>query len=123
MFQEMADAGEASASAGAAGPRVTTAALGPTVARLCDALAEGDVIAVAANEQRGEAIARAAAALTDALVVWYPASDGLPGEAAAPALAGRRFAALAAVGGRAREPVLLVTDAAAASFRVAPPKA
>jgi transcription-repair coupling factor (superfamily II helicase) len=101
------------------------AALGPSVARLCAAAAEGDVLAIVCGEQRGEAVAKAAAALTGALVLWYPPPDALPGEAAAssPAVAGQRFAALAALRDHGRRHVLLVTDAAGAAHRIAPPPA
>jgi transcription-repair coupling factor (superfamily II helicase) len=101
------------------------AALGPTVARLCEAAREGDVLAVVCGEQRGEAIAAATTALTDALVFWFPAPDTLPGEAASPspAVAGRRAAALRGLAEREGRRVLLVTDAAAAAQLVAPPAA
>jgi transcription-repair coupling factor (superfamily II helicase) len=101
------------------------AALGPTVKRLCEAIAKGDVIAVVCNEARGEAIARAAAALCPALVLWCPPPDTLPGEGApaSPAIAGRRVAALSALHDRDGRPVLLVTDAASAAQKVPPPAA
>ncbi|HEX8443649.1 MAG TPA: DEAD/DEAH box helicase [Allosphingosinicella sp.] len=101
------------------------AALGPTVARLCEAVAQGDVIAVASGEGRGEAIARAVAALSPALVLWCPPPDTLPGEGApaSPAIAGQRVAALAALHDRDGRHVLLVTDASAAAQKVAPPSA
>ncbi|PSJ39496.1 DEAD/DEAH box helicase [Allosphingosinicella deserti] len=96
------------------------AALGPTVARLCDAAETGDVIAILSNEQRGEAVARACAALSDAQVIWLPAPDGLPGEGSSPAIAGRRVAAMAALRARGERRILLVTDAASAAHRVPP---
>jgi transcription-repair coupling factor (superfamily II helicase) len=101
------------------------AALGPTVARLCRALEQGDVLAIACSEQRGEAIARAVAALSPARVLWCPPSDALPGEDApsSPAIAGRRVAALAALQCRDDRRVLLVADAASAAQKVAPPQA
>jgi transcription-repair coupling factor (superfamily II helicase) len=116
------DEGRAAASGAA---RRRRAALGPTVARLCEAVETGDLLAIACGEQRGEAIARAASGLTDALVLWYPPSDALPGEGApaSPAVAGQRCAALAALAGREGRRVLLVTDAAAASQRIAGPGA
>jgi transcription-repair coupling factor (superfamily II helicase) len=101
------------------------AALGPTVARLCEAVAQEDVIAVASGEGRGEAIARAVAALSPALVLWCPPPDTLPGEGApaSPAIAGRRVAALAALRDRGNQRVLLITEATAATQAVAPPQA
>ncbi|HEY0043249.1 MAG TPA: DEAD/DEAH box helicase [Allosphingosinicella sp.] len=114
-----ADAVEADAS-----PDALPAALGPTVARLCEALEKGDAIAVASSEQRGEAIARGVAALSPATVLWFPPSDALPGETAppSPAVSGRRFGALAALQRRKDGPVLLVTEAGAAAQMVpAPP--
>ncbi|HEX8578336.1 MAG TPA: helicase-related protein [Allosphingosinicella sp.] len=117
--------GEGAAGDGA-GPKRVHAALGPTVARLCAAVEEGDVLAILCGEQRGEAVAKAAASLTDALVLWYPPSDALPGEAApaSAAVAGQRVAALGAL--QAREEgrrVLFVTDAAAVTQMVAAPEA
>jgi transcription-repair coupling factor (superfamily II helicase) len=108
-----------------AGQRGAAAALGPTVKRLCEAVEQGDVIAVASSEVRGEAIARAASALTSALVLWFPPPDTLPGEAASPsaAVSGRRVAALIALQRRGGRRVLLVTDATAAARKVAPPDA
>ncbi|QAY75260.1 DEAD/DEAH box helicase [Sphingosinicella sp. BN140058] len=101
----------------------THAALGPTVARLCDAVENGDVIAILSHEQRAEAVARACASLLDALVIWLPAPDGLPGEGSSPSVAGRRVAALAALRTRGDARTLLVTDAAAAAHRLPPPEA
>ena len=119
------------AAAGAADDQPTiaaparAAALGPSVARIAEALAGGDLVVVACGEQRGEAIAAAAAAVTDALVVWCPPSDAFPGEDApsSPGIAGRRVAALSALRERGQRRVLLVTDAASAAQMVAPPGA
>ena len=113
------------AEAGAAEPRPqarTHAALGPAAARLCEAVEEGDVLAIVCGEQRGEALARAAAAMTDVEVVWLPPPDTLPGEAApsSPAVAGRRVAALQALR-RRQGRVLLLTDAAGALHLTAAP--
>jgi transcription-repair coupling factor (superfamily II helicase) len=101
------------------------AALGPTVVRLCEAVACQDVLAIVTSETRGEAIARAAAVLTDALVLWCPSPDSLPGEdaPASLAIAGLRVAALSALHNRGGRRVLLVTDASAAARTVAPPEA
>ena len=101
------------------------AALGPTVARLCEALAEGSVIAIVASEQRGEAVARAVTALSAARVLWCPPPDALPGEGApsSPATAGRRVAAFSALRDAGDRPTLLVTDASAAAQLTASPAA
>jgi transcription-repair coupling factor (superfamily II helicase) len=109
----------------AAAERRRHAPLGPTVARLCEALANGSVIVVACGEQRGEAIAKAATALTSPKVLWCPPPDKLPGEAtpSSPAVAGRRVAALAGLKAAGDEPVLFVTDAISAAHKVAPPEA
>ncbi|HEY0086758.1 MAG TPA: helicase-related protein [Allosphingosinicella sp.] len=127
MLQDSADTpSDIEGVAGAGQGRRVHAALGPTVARLCAAVEEGDVLAVLCGEQRGEAVAKAAAALTDALVLWYPPSDALPGDAApaSPAVAGQRVAALAALQAREKgRRVLFVTDAAAATQMIAPPAA
>ena len=97
------------------------AALGPTVARLCELVEQGDVIAVASSEARGEAVAHAAAALTSALVLWCPPPDSMPGEdaPASPAISGQRVAALSALHDRGGRHILLVTDASAAAQKVA----
>jgi transcription-repair coupling factor (superfamily II helicase) len=108
-----------------AGQRERHAALGPTVARLCELVERGDVIAVVGSEARGEAIARAVAALTSALVLWCPPPDSLPGEdaPASPAVLGQRVAALSALHARGDRHVLFVTEATAAARKVAAPKA
>ena len=126
MLQYPADAAPPTSDVGEAGARVrTSAALGPTVARLCNALADSDIILVASDERRAEAIAKAAAALCPEEILWCPAPDALPGEAApsSPAVAGRRVAALGALHHRHGRRVLLVTDAVAAAQKVAAPAA
>ncbi|HEX8402962.1 MAG TPA: DEAD/DEAH box helicase [Allosphingosinicella sp.] len=107
------------------GQKVRHAALGPTVARLCEALGHRDVIAVASNEQRAEAIARGVAALSPALVLWCPPPDTLPGDRApaSAAVAGQRNAALGGLHDRGERRVLLVTDATGAAQKVAAPAA
>ncbi|HEX8533923.1 MAG TPA: DEAD/DEAH box helicase [Allosphingosinicella sp.] len=109
----------------AAAERRRHAPLGPTVARLCEALRHGSVIVIACGDQRGEAIAKAAAAMATARVLWCPPPDKLPGEAtpSSPAIAGRRVAALAALHEAGDEPLLFVTDAISAAHKVAPPPA
>jgi transcription-repair coupling factor (superfamily II helicase) len=106
-------------------PATKDAVLGPTLARLLAAVEDGDVLYVASSEQRAEAIANAAASLTDALVLWFPPQDTMPGENApsSPAIAGRRFAALHALHGRDAGHVLFVTEATAAAQRIAAPGA
>ncbi|HZG08332.1 MAG TPA: helicase-related protein [Allosphingosinicella sp.] len=113
------------AAPGNAAARRSHAMFGPTLARLCAAVEKGDVLAILSSEQRGEAAARAAATLTDARVLWFPPSDALPGEAAppSPAVAGRRYAALAALQEEGRGKLLLITDATAAASYMAPPEA
>jgi transcription-repair coupling factor (superfamily II helicase) len=108
-----------------AAARRTHAALGPTLARLWDALAQGDVLAIVADEVRAEAVARAAAKLGPASVLHLPPPDALPGEdtASSPATAGKRFAALAALRRKGPGPRLLVTDAVAAAHLLPPPAA
>jgi transcription-repair coupling factor (superfamily II helicase) len=108
-----------------AAKRDVHAALGPTVKRLCEAVESGDVIAVASSEMRGAAIARAASAMTSALVLWFPPPDTLPGEIASPsaAISGQRVATLAALQRRNARRILLVTEATAATQKVAPPEA
>jgi transcription-repair coupling factor (superfamily II helicase) len=105
--------------------RRSHAALGPTLARLWDALSKGDVIAILADEVRAEAVARAAARLTDAKILRLPPPDSLPGEdtPSSPATAGKRVAALRALRARGGERTLLVTDAVAAAHLLAPPEA
>ncbi|HEX8669725.1 MAG TPA: DEAD/DEAH box helicase [Allosphingosinicella sp.] len=117
-------AGAAAAADELREPARRHAALGPTVARLCEAVETQDVIVLACGEQRGEAIAKAAASLTDALVLWFPPPDSLPGDDApsSAAVAGQRVAAMSALHGRGERRVLLVTDAASASHKVAPPE-
>ena len=126
MLENMADAPSVDSGADAEGQVAGKhAALGPTVARLCRVVEEGDVLAILSGEHRGEAVAKAASSLTDALVLWYPPSDALPGEAApaSPSVAGQRAAALAALHTRGERRVLLVTDAAGATQMVAAPAA
>ena len=101
------------------------AALGPTVARLCEALAQGSVVAVVGSEQRGEAIARAVSALSEARVLWCPPPDALPGEGtpSSPATAGKRVAAFSALLEETARPTLFVTDASSAAQKIALPAA
>src|SRR5687768_10060803 len=97
-------------------PAPKDAAIGPTLARLFAAVERGAHLYFASSEQRAEATAKAAASLTDALVLWFPPQDTMPGEntPSSPAIAGRRFAALHALHGRERRHVLFVTEATAA---------
>jgi transcription-repair coupling factor (superfamily II helicase) len=104
-------------------PEARDAAIGPTLARLLAAVQNDDVLMIASTEQRGEALARAAASLTDALVLWCPPPDVLPGEPvpSSPAVAGKRFGALAALHQRGGRRVLFITDAASVAHKLPPP--
>ncbi|MDF7773659.1 helicase-related protein [Sphingomonas sp. AOB5] len=94
---------------------------------LANALLDGNVMFVASDEQRAEAVAEALrCAVPDAEVIHCPSSDALPGDSspASPANVGRRVAALR----RARKAhadavraVALITTAEAAANAVAPP--
>ena len=70
---------------------------GETAALLAEALADGDVLHAAADEAEAARVARAlAAAAPEALVLFCPGSDALPGDAspASPVNVGQRVAAL-----------------------------
>lgn len=70
---------------------------GAIAARLAEALGDGDLIFLAADEPRASEVARAlAVAAPDACVLLCPGSDALPGDSAppSPANAGQRAAAL-----------------------------
>jgi transcription-repair coupling factor (superfamily II helicase) len=126
MFQDSADHHPPSGDANSSDLRLRShAALGPTLARLCRAVAQGSVITVVGGEQRAEALFRAAAAMCSARVLWLPPADALPGEGtrSSAAIAGRRVAALSALHNPDQQPFLLVTDASAAAQKVAPPAA
>ncbi len=105
----------------------TPVAAGPVAVAVVEALGKGDVICVAADDQRATEVAAIAAALApDALVVHLPSSDALPGDdaPASPANVGRRVAALrqlrAATVGKVH-PILLVTTAEATAVRYPAP--
>ncbi len=99
----------------------------PVAVALVERLAEGDIVFVAADDQRATEIAAIATALDpDAIVVHLPSSDALPGDdaPASPANVGRRVAALrriraAVESGSGR--VLLVTTAEATAVRYPAP--
>ncbi len=108
-------------------PRPALASVGLIAVTLAEALIDRDVMLVASDEQRAEAVAAALqCAAPDVLVIHCPSSDALPGEAApaSPANVGRRVAALRllrqtqAIAGRQK--IALVTTAEAAA-RVYPP--
>jgi transcription-repair coupling factor (superfamily II helicase) len=103
-----------------AAPEARDAAIGPTLARLLTAVETEDVLMIASTEQRGETLAKAAASLTEALVLWCPPPDALPGESvpSSPAIAGRRFSALAALHQRGERRLLFITDAASVAHRL-----
>ncbi len=64
--------------------------------RIAEAVSDGNLVYVAADEREAETIAVSVTALTSATVVYVPASDALPGDdaPASPANAGRRSSAL-----------------------------
>ncbi len=107
--------------------------VGLTAVTLAERLESGDVLYIASNEPRAEALAAALAiAAPDALVVQMPSSDALPGDSAPASAAniGRRVAALRALRGRgdARAALIVTAEAAAqlyprpAAFEMAPPE-
>ncbi|TPG07489.1 DEAD/DEAH box helicase [Sphingomonas oligophenolica] len=104
------------------------ASVGLTATRLADALEAGDVLFIAIDEQRAEAVAEALrSAAPDAQVIHSPSSDALPGEtgAASPSNVGRRLAALRAArviqAAPNRATLAFVTTAEAASGTYPPP--
>ncbi|MEH3158559.1 MAG: helicase-related protein [Sphingomonas taxi] len=103
---------------------------GQVASRLAEALANGDVMYIALDEQRAEAVAAALRiAAPNARVVHSPSSDVLPGErdGASPANVGRRVAALHALRTTATlepsVPLALITTAEAATATYPPPVA
>ncbi|MDB5683414.1 MAG: box helicase, partial [Sphingomonas bacterium] len=98
------------------------AMIGPIVARL--ATASSDVILIAVDEQRADAIAAALqVAAPEAITVLLPPLDSLPGDALPPSagVAGQRVAALRRLRTRGTARAILVTTAEAASGLFAPP--
>ncbi len=117
---EFAD--EAPSSAARAAP------IGVVATRLATALEQGDVLFIAADEQRAEAVAAALrCAAPDAQILHSPSSDALPGDtgAASPSNVGRRVAALRAArlaqGAKDRPALALITTAEAAASAYPPP--
>jgi len=105
---------------------VASLPIGLVATCLAERLTIGNVIYVAADEQRSAAAARILAALApDAAVHHFPPSDALPGDMApaSPANSGRRIAVLHAVRMRSNQRVALVTSVDAASQRYPPPAA
>jgi transcription-repair coupling factor (superfamily II helicase) len=105
-------------------------ALGELAVALLDALEDGDLVWLADDEPSGRALFQAVrAGAPDALVLFVPPSDSLPGESAppTPANAGERTAALrkvaGALGGTDRPPIALVSTGEAAARLTAPPAA
>ena len=131
MFRD--DASREGEREGAGSPVATNrvaACVGVVATRLAEALSKGDVLYIAADEQRAEAVSTAlSAAAPDAQVVHCPSSDALPGEsgAASPSNVGRRVAALRAVrtalGERDRKPLAFITTAEAAAAAYPAPSA
>nr|WP_207912366.1 TRCF domain-containing protein [Parafrankia sp. BMG5.11] len=104
------------------------ASVGLIAVTLAEALIDRDVMLVASDEQRAEAVAAALqCAAPEALVIHCPSTDALPGETApaSPANVGRRVAALRllrqtqAIAGRQK--IALVTTAEAATCAYPPP--
>ncbi len=103
-----------------------SAATGVVAARLAAALATGDLIYVAGNGQRAEAVARALAGMApDAAIVLLAQADGLPGDdvPATPANIGQRVAAFRRLAHRDEERAALITTAEAAAALYAAPGA
>lgn len=113
-----------------AAPATTILGIAESAAALADALATRDLLFVAADEVRAQAIARALAAFDpDAEVVFCPGSDALPGDAAppSPVNAGQRVAALHRLrelsGEKNRPHIACVTTAEATARRYPAPAA
>ncbi|WP_240309348.1 MULTISPECIES: helicase-related protein [Sphingomonas] len=101
-----------------------------TAAALLDAVSQHELIYLAADEVVGRDLQRmVAAAAPEALVLFYPASDSLPGESAppTPANAGERTAVLRHVHVELTRPdrrrIMLVSSGEAAARLTAPPAA
>jgi transcription-repair coupling factor (superfamily II helicase) len=117
--------------------RMAFLSIGEAAVALAEAVARGDVLFIASDEQRAEAVAAAlAAAVPDAAVIHCPSSDALPGDTApaSPANVGRRVAALRRLrrllgSDEARPSIALISTAEAAArlypapvaFEAAPP--
>ena len=104
--------------------------VGEIAAALLDALTDGDIIYLAADEPEGRDLFRAVqTGAPDALVVFVPPSDSLPGESApsTPANAGERTTALrrihAALGEKQRSRIALISTGEAAARLTAPAEA
>ena len=104
------------------------APVGLIATRLADVLVRGDILFIAADEQRAEAVAAALqSAAPTSQVVHSPSSDALPGDAFGASLAnvGRRVAALRlvriAVATKSRPPLAFITTAEAAATAYPPP--
>ncbi len=127
MFVEPVGATELVVEAqGVAGAPRQMAAIGVVAARLAEALAQGDVVYVATDEQRAEMVATAlTAAAPDAEVLHCPSSDALPGDTApaSPANVGRRVAALhrARAASLSRERRIALVTTAEGAARLYPP--
>jgi transcription-repair coupling factor (superfamily II helicase) len=106
----------------------TAAAAAPLAAAIVERLSDGNLVYVAADDQRATEIATITAALApDALVVHVPSSDALPGDdaPASPANVGRRVAALRRLRAGLESgaaPILVVTTAEATAVRYPPPQ-
>ena len=106
-----------------------TAGLARVATHLVEAMADGDLVYVAADERTARAIAAAAQAMTGDPVIHVPASDALPGEdaPASPANAGHRVAALRRLHALAaqakRPPLACILSAEAIARRYPAPEA
>ena len=101
------------------------ALVGPSIARLAEALIQTDLICIALDEPRAEALGQALAdAVPDACVAFCPAPDALPGEtmAASPANIGARHLALHRVAAATGQRRALILGIEAALALVPPPK-
>lgn len=108
-----------------------TSGIAETAAALAEALEKGDVLYATTDEARGDAIARALAiAAPRAVVVFCPASDALPGEAApaSPINVGQRVSALRRLrqcqaAAARRAPIACITTGEALARAFPPPSA
>ncbi len=114
-------------------PTSAPALAGLVAVTLAERLQSGDVLYIASNEPRAEALAAAlAVAAPDKLVVHMPSSDALPGDSAPASAAniGRRVAALRVLRERGDTRAALIVTAEAAAqlyppvpaFETAPPE-
>ncbi|MDR6786861.1 transcription-repair coupling factor (superfamily II helicase) [Sphingomonas sp. BE138] len=111
-------------------PSAAPLSIAEQAAMLAEALSDGDVIAAVADDVRAAALAQSLqAAMPDAMVLFCPGSDALPGEDAppSPANVGQRVSALRHArrhaGTKRRAPIALVTTGEALARAYPPPAA